>query len=67
MGNELLRQCLPEMSLSVLRPGTYEQHVELAGGRASAWGVAARVDLDGEELVWTIEATAEAWDRFADL
>ncbi|HOX06926.1 MAG TPA: hypothetical protein PK280_11030 [Planctomycetota bacterium] len=45
---------------SVLRPGAPERHVAFSDGRAAAWGLAARLALDGDRLDLEIEGSGPA-------
>jgi hypothetical protein len=49
-----------EFSLSVLRPGATEQQAPFKDGVATAWGVSARITIEGDRLDLEIDARGEA-------
>jgi hypothetical protein len=52
---------LKDLSISILRPLTNESHLAVdENGRASAWGIDARVELSGNEIQLSLSGSGEA-------
>ena len=52
---------LKNLSISILRPLTHEKHMPVdENGRASAWGIDARVELSGNELQLCLSGPGQA-------